>query len=144
MSTSHETPFIPRSPTGSSVEPRAGVLVNPTKPIEFQFEGRVIQAFEGQTIGAALFAAGVRIFSRSFKYHRPRGLFCVSGACPNCMMNVDGCPNVRVCTERARDGQQVRSQNAWPSLEHDALSVFDKLDRFLPIGFYYSNSLVPC
>jgi sarcosine oxidase subunit alpha len=121
--------------------PAAGA--KPPRPIQIQFEGRTIEAAPDQSIGAALYAAGVRIFSRSFKYHRPRGLFCVAGACPNCMMNVDGCPNVRVCTEPARDGQVVRSQNAWPSLDHDALSIFDKLDRFLPVGFYYKRFYRP-
>jgi sarcosine oxidase subunit alpha len=113
------------------------------RPVRIHFDGRTIEAAPGQSIGAALYAAGVRIFSRSFKYHRPRGLFCAAGACPNCLMNVDGCPNVRVCTEPARDGQVVRSQNAWPSLEHDALSIFDKLDRFLPVGFYYKRFYRP-
>ena len=93
----------------------------------------------GQSIAAALFAGGQRIFSRSFKYHRPRGLFCVAGECPNCLMDVDGRPNVRTCIEPARPGQMVRHQNAWPSLEFDALRLFDRLDRLLPVGFYYKR-----
>jgi sarcosine oxidase subunit alpha len=105
----------------------------------FTFEGRTIPAAAGQSIAAALYAAGVRIFTRSFKYHRPRGLFCVSGDCPNCLMNVDGKPNVRTCTEPARAGQVVRSQNCWPSLNHDFLRVFDYLSYFLPVGFYYKR-----
>src|SRR5262249_39531665 len=84
-------------------------------------------------------AAGVRIFSRSFKYHRPRGLLCVSGDCPNCLMQVDGRPNVRTCIEPARQGQVVRPQNAWPSLDWDVLRVFDHLDWMLPVGFYYKR-----
>ncbi len=108
-----------------------------TAPVTFTFEGRTVTAREGQTIAAALYAAGVRVFSRSFKYHRPRGLFCVSGDCPNCLMRVDGRPNVRTCTEPARQGQVVRGQNAWPSLEFDLLRVFDRLSAFLPVGFYY-------
>jgi sarcosine oxidase subunit alpha len=108
-------------------------------PITFTFEGRTIHARSGQSVGAALYATGVRIFTRSFKYHRPRGLFCVAGDCPNCLMNVDGRPNVRTCIEPARDGQVVTHQNAWPSLDYDALRVFDKLDRFLPVGFYYKR-----
>jgi sarcosine oxidase subunit alpha len=103
------------------------------------FEGRTIRALQGQSIAAALHAAGVRVFSRSFKYHRPRGLFCVAGDCPNCLMRVDGRPNVRTCIEPARQGHVVRSQNAWPSLSFDVLRLFDKLDRFLPVGFYYKR-----
>jgi sarcosine oxidase subunit alpha len=116
-----------------------GCLTDPTRPLTFTFEGRTIPAVEGQSIAAALYAAGVRVFSRSFKYHRPRGLFCVSGDCPNCLMQVDGRPNVRTCIEPARPGQVVRSQNAWPSLNFDLLRVFDKLDALLPVGFYYKR-----
>ncbi|HMC65503.1 MAG TPA: FAD-dependent oxidoreductase [Gemmataceae bacterium] len=114
-------------------------LLNPSERVTFSFEGRAIAAVAGQSIGAALYAAGVRIFSRSFKYHRPRGLLCVAGECPNCLMQVDGRPNVRVCVEPARQGQIVVHQNAWPSLGFDVLRVFDKLDRFLPVGFYYKR-----
>lgn len=110
-----------------------------SEPITFTYDGRTITAEPGQNIGAALYAAGQRIFSRSFKYHRPRGLFCVSGDCPNCQMEVDGRPNVRTCIEPARTGMVVRHQNAWPSLHLDVLSIFDRLDRFLPVGFYYKQ-----
>src|SRR5437588_9380316 len=104
---------------------------DPGAALTFSFEGQTITAAPGQSIAAALYAAGVRIFSRSFKYHRPRGLFCVSGDCPNCLMQVDGRPNVRTCTEPARQGQVVCGQNAWPSLRFDLLRTFDRLDRFL-------------
>lgn len=82
--------------------------------LNFEFNGRRMSAFEGDTIASALYASGVRIFSRSFKYHRPRGLLCVSGRCPNCLMSVDGVPNVKACTERVRAGMKVKSQNCWP------------------------------
>src|SRR5262249_51309018 len=102
-----------------------GCLTDPSRPLTLTFEGRSVPAVAGQSIAAALYAAGVRVFGRSFKYHRPRGLFCVAGDCPNCLMNVDGRPNVRTCTEPARPGQVVRGQNAWPSIGFDLLRVFD-------------------
>ena len=71
----------------------------------FFFDGEPVDAFAGDTIGSALFASGRRVFSRSFKYHRPRGLLCCSGSCANCMMTVDGVPNVRVCVEPVRAGR---------------------------------------
>jgi sarcosine oxidase subunit alpha len=117
----------------------AGCLTDPSRPIEFTFDGRTVRGIEGQSIAAALYAAGVRIFSRSFKYHRPRGLFCVSGDCPNCLMEVDGRPNVATCIEPVRQGQVVRGQNAWPGLRLDLLRVFDRLHAFLPVGFYYKR-----
>src|SRR5262245_63455528 len=114
-----------------------GRLTDPRRTVTFAFGDRTVTAPEGQSVAAALYAAGVRVFSRSFKYHRPRGLFCVAGDCPNCLMQVDGRPNVRTCIEPAREGQVVCHQNACPSLNFDVLRVFDRLDRFLPVGFYY-------
>ena len=71
-------------------------------------------ALEGDTIGSALFAAGRRTFSRSFKYHRPRGLLCCAGQCPNCLVQVDDAPGVRACTEPVREGMRVEHMNATP------------------------------
>jgi sarcosine oxidase subunit alpha len=125
--------------TSLALLPSEGRYVNRDRTLTFTFQGQTIPALEGQTIGAALYAAGVRTFSRSFKYHRPRGLLCVSGDCPNCLMRVDGRPNVRTCVEPARQGQVVNGQNAWPGLDFDLLRTFDRLDYFLPAGFYYKR-----
>ena len=114
-------------------------LIDRSKTVVFEYEGTPIQAYEGDTVASALYASGTTVFSRSFKYHRPRGLLCVAGRCPNCLMKVDGVPNVRVCTERVRPGMKIRHQNAWPSVEHDFLSILDKLGRFMPVGFYYKS-----
>ena len=100
--------------------------------------------FEGDTIASAAFAAGKRVFSRSFKYHRPRGLLCCSGHCPNCLMTVDGVPNVRVCTEPIREGAVVEGQNVRWSLDFDFMSVTDKVGGpFTPVGFYYRTFIRP-
>ena len=125
--------FVPQP----RLEPKPTQLIDRSSGVVFEFDGRSIQAHEGDTIASALYSAGVRTFSRSFKYHRPRGLMCVAGRCPNCLMTVDGIPSVRVCTEPVRAGMNVRHQNAWPSLEHDALSFLDRLGWLLPVGFYY-------
>jgi sarcosine oxidase, subunit alpha len=110
----------------------------------FLFEGEPVEAFEGDTVASALFASGRRVFSRSFKYHRPRGLLCCAGHCPNCLMQVDGVPSVRVCTQPAREGMRVRSQNVLGSLDRDLLSVVDKFGGpFTPVGFYYRTMIRP-
>ena len=127
----------------TGISQQTGLLVDANKKLTFTFDGKSISALTGQSIGAALYATGVRVFSRSFKYHRPRGLFCVAGECPNCLMQVDGRPNVRTCIEPARDGQVVRHQNAWPSLNFDALRIIDKFDRRFPVGFYYKRYYKP-
>jgi sarcosine oxidase, subunit alpha len=123
---------------------RPGERIDREREVSFSFCGERVRAFEGDTIGSALYSSGQRIFSRSFKYHRPRGLLCCSGNCPNCMMTVDGVPNVRVCAEAVREGASVRPQNVWGSLEHDALVVTDKLGGpFTPVGFYYRTMIRP-
>ena len=58
-------------------QPQAGA------ELSFTFDRRRVRATEGDTIGAALHRSGRRTLSRSFKYHRPRGLFCCAGQCPN-------------------------------------------------------------
>src|SRR5262245_3262614 len=116
-----------------------GRFIDSSRPLTFTFEGQTIKAVQGQSIAAALYEAGVRTFSRSFKYHRPRGLMCMSGDCPNCLMQVDGRPNVRTCVEAVRQGQVVKGQHAWPNLKFDILRIFDKLSAFLPVGFYYKR-----
>ena len=121
-----------------------GERLDRQREVSFSFCGKRVRAFEGDTFGSALYASGQRVFSRSFKYHRPRGLLCCSGSCPNCMMNVDGVPNVRICAEPVREGASVRPQNVWGSLEHDALVVTDKLGGpFTPVGFYYRTMIRP-
>ena len=118
--------------------------IDRSRPLRFTFDGRTVEGFEGDTLGSALFASGQRVFSRSFKYHRPRGLLCCSGHCPNCMMEVDGVPNVRVCSVPARDGAVVRAQNVRGSLDRDLLAVTDKVGGpFTPVGFYYRTMIRP-
>ena len=121
-----------------------GERLDRSRELTFSFEGRRVTAFPGDTIGSALYASGQRVFSRSFKYHRPRGLLCCSGHCPNCMMEVDGVPNVRVCAQPVREGARVSAQNVRGSLERDLLAVTDKAGGpFTPVGFYYRTMIRP-
>ncbi len=123
---------------------RPGERLDRSSEVVFSFQGKAVRAFLGDTFGSALYASGQRIFSRSFKYHRPRGLLCCSGSCANCMMTVDGVPNVRICAEPVREGAVVRPQNVWGSLEHDMLVATDKLGGpFTPVGFYYRTMIRP-
>jgi sarcosine oxidase, subunit alpha len=123
---------------------REGERIDRSKPITFRFDGWETTGFEGDTIASAAFAAGKRVFSRSFKYHRPRGLLCCSGHCPNCMMTVDGVPNVRTCVEPLREGVDARAQNVKGGLDFDLMSVTDKIGGpFTPVGFYYRTFIRP-
>jgi len=124
--------------------PQPGERLKRDRPITFLFDGKAVQAFEGDTLASALFASGRRVFSRSFKYHRPRGLLCCSGHCPNCLVEVDGVPTVRACMEPAREGAKVKAQNVLGSLDRDLMSVVDKVGGpFLPVGFYYRTMMRP-
>ena len=101
------------------------------------FEGRRVPLHEDDTIASALFRGGVRTFSRSLKYHRRRGLYCLSGDCPNCLMTVDDEPGVRTCTTTARAGQRIRRESGFPNAERDLLAITDRAHRLMPVGFYY-------
>ncbi|HXY16809.1 MAG TPA: 2Fe-2S iron-sulfur cluster-binding protein, partial [Gaiellaceae bacterium] len=128
----------------SRLDVRPNERIDRSKPVTFTFEGRTVSGFAGDTIGSALFASGQRVFSRSFKYHRPRGLQCCSGHCANCQMTVDGTPNVRVCTTPVREGAVVGGQNYLGSLERDLMQATDKLGGpFTPPGFYYKTFIRP-
>ncbi len=111
--------------------------------LRFTFDGQTFSAYEGDTIASALAAAGVMTFSRSFKYHRRRGLLCVAGRCPNCLVRVGDQPNMRACRTGVTAGMAVRSQNAWPSLQRDVMSLLQRVGRFLPVGFYYKTFMRP-
>jgi sarcosine oxidase subunit alpha len=118
--------------------------IDRSRPIKFSYAGKEVTGFAGDTVGSALYAAGRRVFSRSFKYHRPRGLLCCSGHCPNCMMTVDGVPNVRVCVEPLRPDMDVRDQNVLGSADRDLLGIVDKVGGpFTPVGFYYRTMIRP-
>ncbi|HEX5936683.1 MAG TPA: 2Fe-2S iron-sulfur cluster-binding protein [Actinomycetota bacterium] len=113
---------------------RQGEAIRRDRPLAFRFERRRVEAFEGDTVGSALAAAGVTITGRSVTYHRPRGLSCMTGACPNCLMQVDGVSNVRACTEPVREGMRVERQNAWPSADLDVRAWSDTFSFVLPPG----------
>jgi sarcosine oxidase, subunit alpha len=122
------------------LERQPGERIDRERELTFEFDGKPVRALEGDTIASALYAGGRRIFSRSFKYHRPRGLLCCAGQCPNCLVSVDGDPGVRACTEPAREGMRVRHLNATPSLDRDALRAVETLGGpFTPPGFYYKT-----
>lgn len=126
------------------LDPQPGERLDRTRQVSFTFDGTKVSAIAGDTIASALFASGQRTFSRSFKYHRRRGLLCCAGQCPNCLVAVDGAPGVRACTEPASDGIRVEHLNARPSLDFDLMAVTDSFGGpFTPPGFYYKTFIRP-
>ena len=123
--------------------PQPGEVINRAEPLEFTWNGRPVRGYAGDTIVSALAAAGERLFSRSLKYHRPRGLLTASFHDPGCVVQVGDEPNVRGAHRLAADGMVVTSQNTWPSLRLDAKSVNQLAGRFLTAGFYYKTFMRP-
>ncbi len=117
--------------------------INPDGELAFQHHRNRYRGLEGDTIATALFANGVRIFSRSLKYHRPRGLYSMDGECSNTCLEVDGIPNV--CTEKTllKDGMRLKTQNVKGSAENDLMGFMDTLDWAMPAGFYYRTMHKP-
>jgi predicted molibdopterin-dependent oxidoreductase YjgC len=83
----------------------------PRRTVKIFFEGREIEAFEGEPIAAALLAAGVTVFRRSPRSGEGRGLFCGIGRCTDCVMVVNGLPGVRTCITPVEEGMDVRMQH---------------------------------
>lgn len=133
----------PRATPAMRLPAQLGEQIDRARTITFTFDGNEYVAYPGDTIASALAAAGVSVLSRSFKYHRPRGLLCCAGHCPNCLVQVGPEPSVRACTRAVEPGMVVSSQNAWPSLNRDVMSLTGLASRFLPAGFYYKAFIHP-
>ena len=128
---------------GMRLPPQPGEAIDRSRRLVFRWNGRVQHAHPGDTIVSALAAAGVRVFSRSFKYHRPRGLLTASYLDPGCLLQVGDEPNVRAAHSLVAAGMDVRSQNTWPSLRFDLKAVNGLAGRFLAPGFYYKTFIKP-
>lgn len=123
--------------------PRAGEVIDRSQPLVLSWDGRDFPAYRGDTITSALCASGERVFSRSFKYHRPRGLLTADHLDPGCLVQVGDEPNVRASHRSVEHGMVVRPQNAWPSLRFDVKSANQAVGRFLQAGFYYKTFMKP-
>ena len=119
------------------LEKLSTLRINPAQPISFKYKKKSLQGVSGDTVATALYANGIRIFGRSLKYHRPRGLYSLDGESSNTCMQVNGIPNV--CTENTllKKGLRVKAQNVVGSPETDLKGFMDKLDWAMPAGFYY-------
>ena len=113
--------------TGRRVTRKPDCPVETGSQVAIEFEGRQLPARAGEPLAAALLAAGVQVFGRSLKYHRPRGPYCLQGHCSGCLMRVDGIPNVRTCQTAVRAGMVVERQRGWPSASFDAFRALDWL-----------------
>ena len=89
------------------------------REIEVFVNGQPVRAFEGESIGAALAAAGIRELRRTGQLQDPRGLYCCMGTCHGCLVTVDGQPNVRACVTPVQAGQQILLQDGYGKIDID-------------------------
>ena len=111
--------------------------VDPARELRFTYRGKSLTGVKGDTIATALFANDRRIFSRSFKYHRPRGLFSMDGESSSTLMQVNYLPNVRAEMTLLEENMVVEPQNVMGTPDHDLMSVMEKFSPLMPPGFYY-------
>ena len=124
-----------------------GGVIDRSRTLKFEFDGKGYEGYGGDSLASALLANGVHWVARSFKYHRPRGIFCAGSDEPNALLQLGrGArtePNVRATTQELFDGLVAASQNRWPSLRLDVGAINDVLSRMLPAGFYYKTFMWP-
>jgi heterotetrameric sarcosine oxidase alpha subunit len=125
----------------------SGGLIDRGRTLSFRFDGRRYTGHPGDSLASALLANGVRLVGRSFKYHRPRGIYAAGPEEPNALVRLGTSahaePNTRATMIELRDGLVAESQNRWPSLRFDIGAVNTLLSPLLPAGFYYKTFMWP-
>jgi len=116
-------------------------------PVNFTFDGKRYQGLAGDTLASALLASGIDLFGRSFKYHRPRGLFSAGVEEPSALVTLGSGaraePNTRATMVELFEGLEATSQNRWPSLAFDLMSVNQLAGPLFSAGFYYKTFMGP-
>ncbi|TIW71859.1 MAG: sarcosine oxidase subunit alpha, partial [Mesorhizobium sp.] len=114
-----------------------GGLIDRSVPLSFRFDGKTLLGFQGDTLASALVANGVKLVGRSFKY------LTAGSEEPNALVELrSGArrePNTKATTAELYDGLEAASQNRWPSLRHDFLSVNQLFAPIFVAGFYYKT-----
>ncbi len=98
-------------------------------PVRLHIDGRDVEAEQGEPVAIALLAAGLLPWSRSIKYHRPRGPACLRGRCDGCLARIEGLPSRRTCLTPAGKDLRVASQPLLASARFDPLAAADVLFR---------------
>ena len=126
--------------------PRGG-LIDRNRPIEFEYDGSRLAGLEGDSVASALLANGIRIVGRSFKYHRPRGLFSAGVEEPNGLLTAGRgafeTPSVRAPLQRLEPGLVLRTQSGWPNVGFDIGRILDFTASLWKAGFYNKTFIWP-
>jgi heterotetrameric sarcosine oxidase alpha subunit len=135
------------SAAGQTHRLASGGLIDRSKRLDFSFDGQSMTGYAGDTLASALIANGVKLVGRSFKYHRPRGILTAGSEEPNALVELrSGArrePNTRATTTELYDGLVAASQNRWPSLNFDFLSINQLASPIFVAGFYYKTFMWP-
>ena len=119
----------------------SGWRIDRSRTLHFRFDGRDCEGHPGDTLASALLANGVRLVARSFKFHRPRGIFAAGMEEPSALVQLGAGdltePNRRATDIALFDGLVATSQHAWPSLNFDLAATIGWLGPLFPAGFYY-------
>lgn len=125
----------------------SGGAIDRSERIYFTFDKRLYSGHPGDTLASALLANGVHLMGRSFKYHRPRGIYTSGPEEPNALVTLGENgriePNIPATMIEIFDGLVCHSQNRWPSLAFDLMAVNTLLKPFIPVGFYYKTFMWP-
>ena len=81
-----------------------------SRTVTIYFENKPVTALEGEPIASALINAGVKVFRKTHKERDNRSIFCGIGRCTDCVMIVNGSPNVRTCVTRVEEGMKIERQ----------------------------------
>ena len=121
-------------------------FVNFNQKISFLFDGKKIFGYKGDTIASALLRNNINLVGRSFKYHRPRGIYTCGIEEPNALVQIISEysePNTRATVKKIYEGMEVESQNRWPSLDNDIGSINSLFSPLFSAGFYYKTFMGP-
>ena len=126
----------------------SGGQINRSESISFKFNGKTFYGFKGDTLASALLANGIHLVGRSFKYHRPRGIFSAGVEEPNALVQIikDEArtdPNLRSTQIEIYEGLNATSQNCWPSVNFDFGAINNLFSPIIPAGFYYKTFMWP-
>ncbi len=126
---------------------QVGGIIDRSRVLNFRFDGSDYEGHPGDTLASALLANGVRLVARSFKYHRPRGIYSAGAEEPSALVQLEEGghtePNRRPTEIALYDGLRAASQHAWPSLAADLGAFAGWLGPLLPAGFYYKTFISP-
>lgn len=127
--------------------PEQGLRIDRSKPLRFTFNGRSYSGFAGDTLASALLAAGETVLSRSWKYHRPRGILTAGIEEPAALAQIESgahtIPNAKMPEVELYADLRAEAVNAWPAAWQRWLSINRNFSALFPAGFYYKTFMWP-